>query len=531
MFIKRSTTKKKGKTYTSVILTKSYRENKKVKHKSLLNLSSWDYSAITALEAALHGNTLGSLADVKTTAGKAIGALHVFAELASQMGITANVFSKEKIASVLLLIIGRILTQGSRLHLVEWIQTQEVEKVLGSTAGTISEDTLYATLDYLADHQEEIEKKLFTIRCETKKKTPRIYLYDVTSSYLEGAHNELAAFGYNRDKKQGKMQIVIGLLTDEEGYPIAVRVFEGNTLDPKTVYGQIQKLAENFGVKEVIFVGDKGMIKTAQIKELSTHGFHYITTITKPQIRTLLKEGCLQLSLFDENLGEVIDQRGEEKVRYIYRKNPVRAEEMKKTREQKQEKIELLVSKTNTYLKDHPKAAVPTAQKNLEEAIEKRHCGFLGVRETNRIFTIKIDQEKQKEEQQLDGCFVIKTDCLDHNLTKETLHDRYKDLKHVEAAFRTIKTGFLEVRPIFVRKEKRTRGHILVTMLAYLLIHEFKKRTKDIEGTLEHKVDCLDAVQTVRLSFAKEHIQRIPKQSPFVQELLTVLDIPLPSLP
>lgn len=532
MFIKRSVSKQYGKEYVSLVLTKSYRENGKIKHKSMINLSSWDKRDVEVFQKTLKGGSFTSLSDIETTAGKAIGALYVFKKISEETGIIDAIkksSGKDFLSQVLLLIIGRILTQGSRRKLLEWSQTQEVEEILGIKPEKLTTDDLYETLDYLSDHQEEIELKLFNTRREQQKgESPRVYLYDVTSSYLEGEQNELAAYGYNRDKKKGKQQIVIGLMTDEKGYPFCIRVFEGNTQDPKTVHDQIAKLSTKFGVQEVVFVGDKGMIKTAQIKELDSLKFHYITSVTKPQIKKLISRDIFQLSLFDSEIGEVID--GEENIRYIYRRNPVRAEEMKKTRDEKLEKINRTIEKENEHLIKSPKAKIETGEKKLIELIKRFNVSYISINKNERVFSVTIDREKQKEEASFDGCFVIKTDLLDKKLEKQTIHDRYKDLKHVESAFRTIKTGFLEVRPIYVRKEKRTRGHIFATMLAYLLIHEFKERTQNITGTLEHKIDSLDKVQTIKLTFGKQTVRRIPEQPPFITQMLAALNHTLPSL-
>ena len=214
-----------------------------------------------------------------------------------------------------------VIAQGSRLSAVRLAQQQAACDVLGITE-SFHEDDLYQAMDWLETKQEEIEERLFQLRYKNKK--PYFYLYDVTSSYLEGEQNELGAYGYNRDKKRGKKQIVIGLMTDDEGYPIAIEVFQGNTQDTQTVHNQIEKMAKRFGVSHVTLIGDKGMIKKTQVEELKAIDFHYITAITKPQIETLLKSGVIQLGLFDEDLAEVKDQ-GE---RYILRRNPIRAQEI-----------------------------------------------------------------------------------------------------------------------------------------------------------------------------------------------------------
>ena len=179
---------------------------------------------------------------------------------------------------------------------IRWHITLAVAEVLGLTS--FDEDDLYDALDDLSERQEKIEQALYRRYLRQEKNPPRLFLYDVTSSYLQGEHNALGAFGYNRDPKRGKLQIVIGLLTDEQGEPLAVRVFEGNSGDPTTVADQIRILPEQFQVTELVFVGDRGMVKSKGKQALDQAQLHYITALTDPQIRRLLGEGILQLPLF-----------------------------------------------------------------------------------------------------------------------------------------------------------------------------------------------------------------------------------------
>ena len=203
---------------------------------------------------------------------------------------------------------------------------------------------------------------LFAQRQKTKPAS--LFLYDVTSSYLKGTQNALAAFGYNRHGKKGKPQIVIGLLCDEDGQPVSIEVFPGHTPDPRTVASQIEKLKDRFGVPAITFVGDRGMIKGQPIEDLAQHGFHYITALTKPQIDTLLRTGTLQMDLFDQELAEVLTDEG---IRYVLRRNPMRAQEMRDTRHAKLATLQAQVAKQNQYLTDHPRA-------NAQGALHKL-CG------------------------------------------------------------------------------------------------------------------------------------------------------------
>jgi transposase len=233
-----------------------------------------------------------------------------------------------------------------------------------------------------------------------------MYLYDVTSSYLEGDQNELGDYGYNRDRKKGKKQIVIGLLTDDEGEPISCEVFRGNTQDTTTFKHQVDKVAKRFGIEEVTFVGDRGMIKRARIRDLSEEKYHYITALTKPQIETLLKNNVVQMELFDETVGEV----AVEDIRYIYRRNPVRAMEIRENRQSKLGKLRDVCAQKVEYLSAHPRAKVDVARRVVEEKGKKLKINtWVSVNTQGRKVSLEIKDTELEEEEKLDGCYVIKT--------------------------------------------------------------------------------------------------------------------------
>jgi transposase len=321
---------------------------------------------------------------------------------------------------------------------------------------------------------------LFAARRGRRK--PELFLYDVTSSYLEGEDNALGAYGYNRDGKKGKKQIVIGLLCDEEGAPISTEVFRGNTQDPQTFGAQVSKASQRFGCQRVTFVGDRGMIKSGQIEELAKAGFHYITAITKPQIETLLAGGVLQMALFDDSLCE-INQEG---LRYVLRRNPVRAAEIAATRADKQASVEVLVQQRNQYLAEHAKAQVSAAEKKVRAKVARlKAAAWLRVESAGRSLQLVTDEAARTEAAHLDGCYVIKTDLPETAASKQVVHDRYKDLTEVEMAFRTSKTVHLEMRPVHVRTEEHTRGHVLAVMLAFLIRRELSQAWQGLNVTVE----------------------------------------------
>jgi hypothetical protein len=488
MHIHRTTSRRGNKVYTQILLRESYRERteqgSKVKKRTLLNLTKYPAAVVKAIELALkHKDNLPELehllgSSVKQKQGRSVGAVWVLLHLCRELGLDKIVGPSRNGLLCLWLIMARLIEQGSRLSAVRLAEEHAVGELLG--VDSFTEDDLYQALDWLSEQQDTMEQKLF--RKTFGDQTPSLFLYDVTSSYLEGDQNELGDWGYNRDKKRGKKQIVIGLLCSDDGTPVSVRVFQGNTTDLKTFGAQIEKTAKQFGCQRVTMVGDRGMIKSAQVEELQEAGFHYITAITKPQIRAMLKSGVLQLGLFDRDLCE-IEQHG---VRYILRRNPIRAAELAASRGHRIGAVQALAEEQNRYLAEHPRADESIA---LRKVWEKE--GRLGVDDfikatcTNRTITVQMDEAYLAEVEELDGCYVLKTDLPAEAAPMKTVHDRYKDLIQVEHAFRTCKTGHLEVRPIYVRKESRTRGHVFVVMLSYLVRRKLAKAWRDLDLTVE----------------------------------------------
>ena len=375
---------KSGKVYETVLLRESYREDKKVKKRTIANLTNCSEKEIVAIEFALkHKNNLADSAysQNKPTIkeGLSVGSVWVIYKMAQRLGIIDALGNNRQGQLALWQIIARILEQGSRLSAVRLAKTYAIASTIGLKKG-FNEEDLYANLSWLCSNQAQIEDKIFSLK--SKETPPNLFLYDVTSSYLEGDQNDLAEWGYNRDKKKGKKQIVIGLLSGEDGAPVTTEVFKGNTQDTSSFASQIQKCKERFKCENVTLVGDRGMIKSGQIRDLQKHGFHYITAITKAQIETLVKNNIVQYSLFDDKLVEVEN----EGVRYIFRRNPIRAAEITKSRSSKQQSVEKLVKVQNAYLHDHPKAKVSTALKKINAKINRLNLKiWLAVNAQDRI--------------------------------------------------------------------------------------------------------------------------------------------------
>ena len=528
MYIDTSHITRGGKTYTRHLLRESYRANGKVLHRTIANVSHCSTAEIEAMRLALRHKEdlehLGTIQDAITLKqGLSFGAVWTVYHVARRLGIDKALGTTRDGKLALWQVMARVIDQGSRLSAVRLAMSHAACDVLG--VGTFDEDALYENLDWLAGAQAAVEDRLFAQR--TKTKPVNLFLYDVTSSYLEGTHNELAAFGYNRDGKKGKLQIVIGLLCDEDGHPVSIEVFPGNTQDPHTLAAQVAKLKERFGVQEITFVGDRGMIKSQQIEDLAKQGFHYITAITKPQIDKLLRTGTFQMELFEQELAEV---RADEGVRYVLRRNPVRAQEVRENRQAKLATLQALVAKHNHYLTEHPRADAQGAlQKLVARATTLRLADWVELTLEERAVTLTVNASAQQEAAKLDGCYVLKTDLTPQQAKKELVHDRYKDLASVEHAFRTCKTAHLEVRPIFLRLEARTRAHAFVVMLAYQIIRYLASCWNAFDVTVAEGLHALTTLCLVEV--APQHAPSyhcIPTPRAAIAQLLHSADIKLP---
>ena len=467
---------------------------------------------------------LGLLSEnVALRQGLSVGGVWLVYDLARQLGIEQALGTSRPGRLALWQVIARVLDQGSRLSAVRLAGSHAACDVLGLEA--FNEDDLYANLDWLAEHQGAIEDRLF--RALGGGGVPGLYLYDVTSSYLEGACNELSAFGYNRDGKKGKRQVVIGLLCDGRGRPLSIEVFAGNTQDAATLASQIGKVAQRFGGGQVTFVGDRGMIKGKQVEDLAGHGFGYITAITKPQIESLLAAGVLQMELFDQELAEVVSDEG---LRYVLRRNPVRAAELRASRQDKLSVVRAEADRQNGYLAEHGRARVEVAIAKVARRCEKlRLSGWVQGVASGRTIALEIDRPELAEAEKLDGCYVLKTDLSVALADARTVHGRYKDLALVEWAFRTSKTVELEIRPIHVRLAGRTRGHALVVMLAYRIVQELANRWRDIDATVQEGLDELSTLcATEWLVNGRPRCNCIPQPRPSVQQLLDAAAVRLP---
>jgi transposase len=417
----------------------------------------------------------------------------------------------------LFLIYARLAHQGSRLSAVRWSEDHAVKEIL--QVGSFDEDDLYATLDDLAQRQASIEVALAPKAAVGQART--IYLYDVTSVYFEGLENELADFGYNRDGKAGKKQLVAGLLTDGEGEPISIQLYRGNTGDPPTFLDAVQKLKARFGAEQVALVGDRGMIKRLGKAVLGEVRFCYVTALTDPQIRALLARKKLQLELFEDKPAEV-ELAGK---RYVLRCNPQTQARERARRADQWARVQAKITARNQEVERKPRSDPNSSLKQAQALLVRyRLQGWVQVALEGRRVVWTEDAAARQKQAELDGCYVIESDLPKEVANTQQVHDRYLDLTKVERDFRTLKTGLLELRPIFLRKEGRTRGHALVCLLALKLARELDRRLAPLGLTVEDGLERLQGVRLVRLGQSEIGLWRLPTGYPAAQsEVLAVL--------
>ena len=466
------------KSRPAILLRESYREDGKVCTRTIANLTNWAPERIVAMERLVKGEFDDWSGEM--TSGEIFGVLFALKQLADQVGITRVLGSAAESRLNLFLILARIAHGGSRLSAVRWAKQHTVADVLALEE--FDEDDLYAALDWLASQQERIERELYQAYVKAQGQPPVLVLYDVTSSYFEGECNELGQYGYNRDGKRGKQQIVIGLLTAEDGEPLAVRVFAGNTADPTTVASQITILKEQFGIAEVVMVGDRGMIKAKGKAALSAQGFRYITALTDAQVRTFLKEGVLQTGLFDVPLCEV----EHDDKRLIVRRNEIVRVREERRREDKLAQLQAKIADRNAFVKNSRRASAAAGLAALQRwAKSHKLSAFVTLTLKERFVVCTLDDEAKVQDALLDGCYLLETDVPQGLMDAKTVDARYRDLQKVERNFRTVKTTFLEIRPIFLRKAERTKAHVFVAMLALKITRRFEADLHRTFGSTE----------------------------------------------
>ena len=498
------------RVYESVLLRRTFRDGGKVRHETLANLGALPDDAVAALEATLKGQRLVPAGQAFTiTRSLPHGHVAAVAAMAHELRLPALLgpACRERDLAVAL-IISRVVNPGSKLSTLTWWS----DTTLGSDLGVAeaSTDEIYAAMDWLEDRQTEIEKALSRRHLDPLVNPSRMALFDLTSAWVEGRCCPLAARGYSRDGKKGKLQVEYGLLSDPDGRPVAVRVFSGNTGDPTAFVEAVKVVRDTFGLKQMVMVGDRGMITSARIDALKAaddNDMGWVTALRAPAIAKLAADdGPLQMSLFDQHdLAEIAhpDYPGE---RLIACRNPLLAVERARKRAALLDATQKLLDAVVDRTRRGTLAGADNIGIALGKVINTHKVGkHFEVTITDTSLTIERKHDQIATEAALDGIYVLRTSVPAERLDAAGVVFGYKNLAHVERDFRIVKVDDLDLRPIHHRLEERVKAHVLICMLACYLVWHLRKAWAPLTFTDEHPPDRDNPVAPAQRSTHAEH--------------------------
>ena len=492
------------------VLRSSFRQDGKVKHSNHGRIIGLALEQLQLIQAAFRGEVVpkDSPDAFQILASKEYGASHALLALAKDLGLPQMIYSRNEpwVNDCLAMIVGRLLYAGSKLSLSHQWKNTVLWELCGVPGPVDVEAHCYDAMDRLLARQKAIQKAL----AARHLRNGRLVLYDITSSYFEGAYEEsdIVLFGYNRDGKRGHEQICLGLLCNEEGCPVGVEVFPGNTQDAATVVEKVKELQTEYGLKKVIFVGDRGMVTQTNVQALGTVAdLHLISALTHKQIVSLLEREVIKAELFDEQkVVEVTDPENPQR-RYELCRNPESAKREGITRRR-------LLDLTQEGLRK----IAQSPRKSRDEKIGARVGRVLQQHKMGKfvVWNVqqgklqwRLDEAKITQEKLLDGCYIISSDVPAEQMDHQQVVASYKSLSLVEVAFRNLKTVSLEMRPVFHKKDDRIRSHVFVCLLAYYLQWHVQHRLKplfaqdgkgkDRRWTFSHALERLKALPRQRV--------------------------------
>ncbi|MEA2096832.1 MAG: IS1634 family transposase [Candidatus Cloacimonadota bacterium] len=483
MYVETVKSVKKGKIYFSYLIRESFRENGKVKHRTISNISKLPAGQILQIKKMLQGNK-GSfdINDLENGRAYEYGASYVFFSLAKKLGLDKTIYPQEEQwrRDIITMIVGRIIYQGSKLSLTNMYNDSALWE-LGRHKFGVRPDVdkhCYFPMDKLSERKNKIETKLVKKHLQNGC----IVLYDMTNTWLEGAYknSELASYGGKpKGGKKGYKIISIGLLTNKDGCPVGVEIFKGTTSDQTTVLNEIKKLSEKYGLKNLIFTGDRGMLTQKRITEVNENGYNTITALTHKKLYSLIKTKNIQADYFKENEYIEINDLDDDNIRYVLCKSNKTMLDERATRFSMINSVtEKLMEKSKVKRKrDRNKVSANVGRIFEKYKIEKFFEWNVN-RNGNLSWSLKNDVITA--ESTLDGCYIIRTDVSRENLDKTQVVETYRNLQKVEQAFKNMKTVLLELRPLYHKTDERIKSHIFIVMLAYYLQWHAMQRLKPL---------------------------------------------------
>jgi transposase len=518
------------------VLRSSFRQDGKIKHTNHGRITGLALDQLKLIRAAFRGEVVpkDSPQAFQTLDSREYGASYALLELAKELELDRALYSRNEpwVQDCLAMIVGRIVYAGSKLALSNQWKNTALWELCGVDGPVDVEEHCYEPMDRLLERQKAIQRTLASKYLQDG----HMVLYDITSTYFEGAYleSDIVLFGYNRDGKKGHEQVVLGLLCNAEGCPVGVEVFAGNTQDASTVVAKIQELRRDYGLKDVTFVGDRGMITQANAEELKeVKGLHTISALTHRQIVELGERKLIHAELFDEKpIAEVIDPEKPNQ-RYCLCHNPQTGARETGTRQR-------LLDRTREALNK----IVGRKMKGSTEKLSAQVGKILARYKMGKFVTWEIkegrlqwhlEEARIEQEKLFDGCYVISATVPKDQLNKDEVVKTYKSLSVVEQAFRALKTVSLEIRPVYHKKDDRIRSHVFLCVLAYYVQWHMQQRLQplfeaDGEGknrqrTVENVIERLMGIRKQRVKAAEVEFYQMTQADPEQQKILDLLKV------
>ncbi|MEM7291059.1 MAG: IS1634 family transposase, partial [Pseudomonadota bacterium] len=531
------------------ILRTSFRDKQtgSIRHTQHGRITGCTLEQLKMLQLAFREKVLpaDSPAAFRILQSKEYGASRVLLELTKSLGLHRILYSRTEpwVQSALAMIVGRILYQGSKLALCNQSANTTLWEQCGIQGRPEVNEHCYEPLDCLLQRQTVIQRQLATKHLSNGC----LVLYDITSTYFEGEYSEsrIVRFGYNRDKKKGHKQVVMGLLCSREGCPVGCEIFPGNTNDATTVTGKIEELREQYGLEKIIFVGDRGMVTSSQLEKLQgVEGLNTISALTHAEITNLLKNEVIQMELFDEReIVEVVDP-DKPTERYCLCRNPVSQQKEDRTRNALLDKTAEGLNKIAAYKQRVTTEVLASrigklfSKTKMEKFVRwEIQCDPLNERSNQHKVIWSWNEEKLASERLLDGCYIIRTDVASERLGKEEVVNCYKTLGEVERAFRSLKTVHLEMRPVYHKKDDRIRAHLFMCVLAYYVQWHLVERLRPIfasdgdgenrRWTVQNALERLKQITSNTVESQGIQFEQISELTPEQQTILNHLNLSL----
>ncbi len=527
------------------ILRTSFRENGKMKHTQHGRITGCSLAQLKILQLAFRESVVpvDDPQAFNILNSREYGASYSILAIAKQLGLHKVLYSRPEpwVNSLLAMIVGRLVYAGSKLSLSNRHPNTCLWELCGIAEPPDVDEHCYEPMDRLLQRQAAIQKNL----ARRHLTDGHLVLYDITSVYFEGAYeaSELVKFGYNRDRKKGREQIVVGLICNAQGCPIGVEVYAGNTKDETTVIDKVHEIKANYGIEKIIFVGDRGMITQSNIEALKDEDdLHMISALTHGEMMTLLKEKVIELDLFDEqNIHEVTDPSNPSR-RYCLCRNPVTAQHESATR---QRLLDLTATALQGIAGYKRKTTVEKLGARVGKVLAQYKMGkfiqwSIDPDKTNpesrkHRLIWSIDADKVTQEKKFDGCYIISTDVDAGQMNTVEVVNAYKSLTFVERAFRNLKTVQLEIRPVYHKNDDRIRSHVFLCMLAYYLQWHMEQRLaplfkddgegKERRWTFRGVIDCLAQITRNRVTVNGAEFYQNSTPTEEQEQLLGLLEV------